>query len=76
MHDVAVGDHVGLALEPHLAGLLRAGFAAERHVVVVGDGLGADEAALEIGMDDAAACGALVPRVTVQAAASLGPAVK
>src|SRR5262249_18325221 len=52
MHDVAVGDDVGLTLEPHLARLLRAGLAAERHVIVVGDGLGADEAALEIGMDD------------------------
>src|SRR5262245_65566319 len=52
MHDVAVGDHVGFALEPHLAHLLRAGLAAERYVVVVGDGLGPNEAALEIGMDD------------------------
>src|SRR6516162_1689522 len=52
MHDVAVGDDVGLALEPHLARLLRAGLAAERHIIVVGDGLGADEAALEVGMDD------------------------
>ena len=52
MHDVAVGDGVSLALESHLARLLRAGFAAERHIIVVGDGLGADEAALEVGMDD------------------------
>src|SRR5262249_10219416 len=29
MHDVAVGDDVRFALEPHLARLLRAGFAAE-----------------------------------------------
>src|SRR5262249_56430768 len=53
MHDVAVGDDVRLALEPHLARLLRAALAAERHIIVVGDGLGADEAALEVGMDDA-----------------------
>src|SRR5216684_8951013 len=52
MHDVAVGDLVGLAFEPHLADVARAGFAAELHIVVVGDGLGADEAALEIRMDD------------------------
>src|SRR5262249_49942684 len=52
MHDVAVGDDVRFALEPHLARLLRAGFAAERHIIVVGDGLGANEAALEVGMDD------------------------
>ena len=31
----------------------RACFAAERDEVVVGDGLGADEAALEVGVDDA-----------------------
>src|SRR5262249_49772925 len=52
MHDVPAGDDIGLALEPHLARLLRAGLAAERHIIVVGDGLGADEAALEVGMDD------------------------
>ena len=53
MHHVAVGDHIVLAFEPHLAGIARAGLAAERHIVVVGDGLGADEAALEVGVDDA-----------------------
>ena len=53
MHHVAVGDHVVLAFEPQLAGVARAGLAAERDVVVIGDGLGADEAALEIGVDDA-----------------------
>src|SRR5260370_38623672 len=53
MDDVAVGDGVILALEPKLAGVARAGLAAERHVVLPGDDLGADEAALEIGVDDA-----------------------
>ena len=53
MHDVAVADDVLLAFEPHLAGVLGAGFAAERDVVVVGDRLGADEAFLEIRVDDA-----------------------
>src|SRR3954454_19497566 len=53
MHDVAVGDHVILALKPQLAAVARAGFAAERDVIVISDGLGADEAALEIGMDHA-----------------------
>ena len=53
MHDVAVGDHVVLAFEAEPAGIARAGLAAELDVVVIGDGLGADEAVLEIGMDDA-----------------------
>ena len=52
MHDVAVRDHIILALEPQAAGVAGAGLAAERHVIVIGDGFGADEAALEIGMDD------------------------
>src|SRR5438045_5533811 len=52
MHDVAVEDDVGFSLEPHLARLLRAGFAAERHVILVSDGLGADKASLEVRMDD------------------------
>src|SRR3984893_6567019 len=52
MHDAAVGEDVRLALKPPLPRCWRAGLAAERHVIVVGDGLGADEAALEVGMDD------------------------
>ena len=40
MHHVAVGDHVFLAFEPHLAGFLGAGLAAVGDVVVIGDGLG------------------------------------
>src|SRR4051812_16372113 len=53
MHDVAIGDDVFLAFQPQLAGVARTGFAAEREVVVIANGLGADEAALEIGMDRA-----------------------
>ena len=45
MHDVAVLHDIFLAFEPHLAGVARAGFAAARDVIVIGDGLGADEAA-------------------------------
>src|SRR3546814_13028301 len=51
--DIAVLDDVVLALGAHLAGLLGAGLAAAADEVVVGDGLGADEAALEVGVDDA-----------------------
>ena len=76
MHDVAVGDHIILAFQPHLADVARAGFAAERHIVVVGDGLGADEAALEIGVDDAGRLRRLGAARDRPGAASFGPAVK
>jgi hypothetical protein len=53
MHDVAVGDDVFLAFQPQLAGVAGTGFAAERDVIGVGDGFGADKTLLEIGMDHA-----------------------
>ena len=53
MHDVAVGDDVLLAFQPQLAGVARAGFAVQRDVVVIGDGLGADETLFEVGVDHA-----------------------
>ena len=46
-------DDIFLAFVARLAGFLGRHFAAERDEVVIGDGLGADEAALEIGVDDA-----------------------
>src|SRR5690348_5035876 len=52
VHHVAVLDDVVLALAAHVAGLFRALITAERDVIVVGDRLGADEAALEVGVDD------------------------
>src|SRR5262249_6901861 len=52
LHAAAAKAAVGFPLEPHLARLLRAGFAAERHVILVSDGLGADKAPLEVRMDD------------------------
>ena len=55
MHDVAVLDDVLLAFDAELAGLADAGLATERNVVVVFDDLGADEAFLEVGVDDAGA---------------------
>src|SRR5687768_9930128 len=57
MHHVAVGDDVFLALEPQLADVARAGLAAALDVVVERDGLGADEAALEVRMDHAGGLG-------------------
>src|SRR5689334_10936177 len=51
VHHVAVGDDVVFALEPQPSGIARAGLAAERDVIVIADRLGADEAALEVGVD-------------------------
>ena len=53
MHDVTVLHHVVLAFEPHFAGVAGAAFAAAADIVVIGDGLGADETLLEIGVDRA-----------------------
>src|SRR5262249_7234978 len=53
VHHVAVGHHVVLALEPQFSRIARARLAAERGILVVADRLGANEAALEIGGDDA-----------------------
>src|SRR5947209_5840666 len=52
MHHVAVGDLVVLAFQPQLADVTRAGLAAALEVILVRNGLGADEAALEIGVND------------------------
>src|SRR5579864_8241864 len=53
MHHIAVLDDIILSLEAELSRIARAGFAVSCHVIVVSDGLGADEAMLEIGVDDA-----------------------
>src|SRR6476661_4197926 len=53
MHDVAVLDDVFRTFEPHLAGILGALLAAAGDEILIGDGLGADEALLEIRVDDA-----------------------
>ncbi len=57
MENIAVLDQVFLAFGPHFARFLGALFAAAGDEVVIGDGLGADEAVLEIGMDDAGGLG-------------------
>src|SRR5438874_2406280 len=51
VHDVAFLHQVFLALQAQLAGLARTGFAPAGEVVREGDDFGADEAALEVGMD-------------------------
>ena len=55
MHDVAVGDDILLAFQPQLAGVARTRLAAVRHRIIVGDGLGANEVTLEVGVDAFAA---------------------
>lgn len=65
-HHIAVMDDVFLAFVPCLAGFLRSDFAIVFDVVFIGDGLGTDKAALEIGMDDTGSAGSLVPRRIVQ----------
>ena len=51
MQHVAFANDIFLAFEPHLAGILGAGFAAAGDEIGVSDGLGADETLLEIGVD-------------------------
>src|SRR3546814_17736886 len=51
VEDVAVLYQVLRAFDPHLAGFLGAGFAVAGDEVGARDGLGADEAALEVGVD-------------------------
>src|SRR5436309_13932013 len=51
MDDVAVRDDVVLALEPEPTRLAAPGLAPQAHEVLVGDHLGADEAALDVAVD-------------------------
>ena len=53
MHDVAVLHYIILALDRELACLTHSSLRTVLHVVVVLDYLGADEALLEVGVDDA-----------------------
>ena len=55
VHDVAVLHHVFLAFNTELAGLAHALFAVERYIVGILYYLGADEAFLEVGVDDTCA---------------------
>src|SRR5476649_1037371 len=60
MHDVTLAHNVHLTLEPQPPGLAGAGFATVVEVIVECDHLGANEAALEIGVNHAGGlrCGA------------------
>ena len=61
MQHVAVLDDVVLAFEAELARFARARLALPGDIVVIGDGLGADEALLEVGVDDAGRLRRLAP---------------
>ena len=74
VHDVAVLHDVLLALDADLAHVAARLFGAQRHVVVVLDDLGADEAAFEVGVP--AVCGAFIPLRNVHARVSSAPVVK
>ena len=53
VHDVPVLHHVVLAFHRQFAGLTHGGLTTIFYIVVVLDDLGADEAFLEVGVDDA-----------------------
>src|SRR5689334_8593545 len=72
-HDVAVLDDVFLAFVARLAGLLGGDLAAERDEIVISDRLRADEAALEVGVDDARRLRGLVALVHGPGARLLRP---
>src|SRR6478735_8655519 len=59
VHHVAVLHRIFLALQPQLARIARAGLALQAGVISVSDGLGADEALLEIRVDHAGGAGSL-----------------
>jgi hypothetical protein len=69
---VAVLDGVFLAFLAQLAGILGAVSPPSADVVVIGDGFGADEAALHVGMDFAGGFGALAPLMDRPGARFLG----
>ena len=73
MEDVAVLHDIFLAFLAQLARVARAGLAVERDIIVVGDGFGADEAALEIGVDFARGARRLAALLDRPGARFLGP---
>ncbi len=63
VHDVAILNLIILTLNSEFASLTASGLTLESHVVVIFDDLGADEALLKVGMDDACGLGSLVASV-------------
>ena len=73
---IPVLDHVFLAFGPHLASVLGGLLTLEVDEVLEGDGLGANETTLEVGVDDARGLRCGVADVDGQARTSFTPAVK
>ena len=73
---VAVLHFVFLAFDPQLTRFTSLGLAAESGEVVVVNYFGGDEAAFEIGVNDAGGFGALAPAGMVQARVSFSPVVR
>ena len=57
MQHITVAHGVVAPFQAHLSGILGTLFAAQCDVVVIGGGLGADEALLEVGVDDTGGLG-------------------
>ncbi len=76
MHDVAVFDDVVLAFEAHAAGFFCGLLAAKPVEVGIGDRLGADEAFLEIRVNNAGGAGRLGAARNVPGARLLRPSRK
>ena len=72
VHYIAILHDVILTLDPHLAGGAHGRLGLVLDEVVVLDHLGADEALLEVGVDDAGGLGGLVAAVDGPGAALVG----
>ena len=73
MHHIAVLDDVFLAFGSHLASHLGRSLSAQSDKVVIGYGLGADEALLEVGVDYARSLGGCITNVNGPGPGLLGP---
>src|SRR5262245_66347262 len=52
MHDVAVGDDIVPAFQAQPTGIACTSLPAESHIIIISDGLGTNEAAFEVGVDN------------------------
>jgi|GEM_PF-5509323 len=57
VHHIAVGDDIVFAFQPEFARIARARFALAGDIIAIGNGFGADETLLEIGVDHAGGLG-------------------
>lgn len=76
MYDVAILHNIVLTFLAPLAGILRASFAVELYVVVIGDDFCLDKTPLKVSMDDSGCLGRADPRFYRPGSCFLGTAVK